>query len=134
MWKLLLVIGIFMSVCTLSACEVSKMSSLEELSKPYTGVYECERLMLGAEDRKGDFEYLRLELGYGGTFTLSYETSQGVKDELSGTYRLDAAREEITMSAGNGIAELSRTYRMQDGSILIDGNFLGKNLFAEFKM
>lgn len=134
MWKILLaVMGIIFSLCTMAGCEVEELGSLEELSRPYTGVYTCERLMLGDEELTEQYK-LSLELEYGGDFTLTYAPKGGKKTEWSGTYVVDVDREEITMSAIQGMKTLSRTYRMEDGAILIDGNFYGKNFFAQFRM
>ena len=134
MWKLLVIIGMIFSLCTMAGCEVEEMGSLESLSKPYTGVYECEKMLLSGEDVLTDFTYLRLELAYGGDFTLSYKRKDGAFFEWSGTYEMDTEENEITMSAKQGAKTLSRTYRMEHGTILIDENFLGRSLFAEFKM
>lgn len=134
MWKLLVVIGMIFSLCTMAGCEVEEMGSLESLSKPYTGVYECEKMLLSGEDVLDDFAYLRLELEYGGNFTLSYKKKDGSVSEWNGTYEMDTEENEITMSAMQGAKTLSRTYRVERGAILIDENFLGRTLFAEFKM
>ena len=40
MWKMLAVLAMLFSVCTVAGCEVQDMGSLSDLSKPYTGVYE----------------------------------------------------------------------------------------------
>ena len=69
----LLLTGVSLVLCLflLCGCNVSRMSTLPELSKPYAGLYECEKVTLGGEDFTDRFEYLRLELSYGGEFRLS---------------------------------------------------------------
>lgn len=115
----------------LSGCEVSKMSSLPELSKPYVGVYECETITLGGEDYAEKFDDLRLELGYDGAFTIVY-SADGNKGELGGNYTVDPEAGEITLSSRYGLRSVSYTFPMEKGKILIDYNFSGKLLHAEF--
>lgn len=134
MWKILVIIGMLFSLCTMAGCKVEEMGSLKDLSKPHVGVYECERMTIGGENVLNDFRYVRLELDYGGDFTLSYKKSGGGFSEWNGTYEVDTEAQEITFTARQGTRELSRTYRMENGSILIDANFLGRTLLAEFKM
>ncbi len=133
MWKLFAAIATVFSVCTMAGCEVAGMSRLEDLSKPYTGVYECKKLRLGERDLTAEYSVL-LELDTKGTYTLSYTTPYGAREEWEGTYEVDVTRGEITMSAVKGSRSVSRTYSMRDGSIVIDENFLGKPLRAEFTM
>jgi hypothetical protein len=40
----------------------SKDGKLTEITKPYLGTYECERLYVGDDDKIEEFEYVRLEL------------------------------------------------------------------------
>ncbi len=134
MWKFMLVFVILLSVCSFSGCDVTRMSSLEDLSKPYTGVYACDRLMFGAENRTDDFSFLRLELDYGGGFTFSYETKEGGCGEWEGTYAVDPKRGELTLTAVQSGISGSRTFRMEDGAILFEDQVLGKNVYAEFRM
>lgn len=134
MWKFLMTVGLLFSLCTMAGCDVREMGSLQDLSKPYVGVYECDRLLLGGQDALRDFAYLRLELGYGGDFRFSYETLSGGKSEWEGTYTVDLSKEEIAMTAKSPAGTLSRTFRMENGSVLFDGNFAGRSFFASFVM
>ena len=130
MWKLCLTLGILFSLCSVAGCDVRKMSTLSELSRPYAGVYTAEEIVLGGEKLSG--YDLELELCYDGTFTLSYRTKDGAFDEWDGTYFVDETAEEITMSAKRGSETLSRTYRFEDGVIYVGENFLGKTLAVKF--
>ena len=127
-----IMIAALCSLCILTGCEArpQKLSSLEEFSKPYVRFYECTRLVLAGEDAMP--EGLFLELSYGGEFTLSYRTG-AQEGEWTGVYSVDPTRDEITMSAMVGSKTCSRTYPMQDGKILIEENFAGRSLFAEFR-
>ena len=121
-------------VFMLSACDVSQMSTLPDLSKPYVGIYECERAMLGGEDMTEKFDYIRLELSYGGEFELTYRAQDGNEGGFSGTYEASAEKGEITLNAQSGILRKSFTFPMENGSILIDLPFGGKLLHAEFRL
>lgn len=135
MWKMLLTMGLLLSLCSLAGCETQKaedLSSLGEFSRPYAGVYECTRLMLGSREVTEEF-VVRLELAYNGSFTLSYRPKYGPAGERKGTYAVDMTREEVTMSAVEGQTVISRTYPMQDGAILVEENFGGVGLYAEFR-
>ncbi len=132
MWKILLSVGVLLSLCSLAGCEAEDLGSLEALSRPYAGVYHCERLLLAGVDVTEDYR-LSLELAYGGEMTVSYKTKYGQQDEWSGRYEVDETREEITMSVGEGSRTMSRTYRMEDGAIVVEENFLGRSLYAEFR-
>lgn len=132
MWKLCLTLGLLFSVCSMAGCDVQKMSTLSELSRPYAGVYTCDSIRLGGQVISDSA--LSLELTYGGDFTLTYRTPNGDFGAWSGTYTVDETAEEITMSATKGSETLSRTYRFEDGVIYIDENFLGRPFIAEFKM
>lgn len=116
-----------------AACDAEELGSLEDLSMPYCGVYECERLELGGKNLLEDFDFVRLELAYSGDFALTYRTRAGGKGTLGGTYRVDTGKEEISFSCTFGVRSVSRTFPMPKGSILIEENFLGKPFFALFK-
>lgn len=117
-----------------AGCDAAELGSLPDLSMPYTGVYECERLDYGGRDRLEGFEWVRLELKYDGTFALGYRTKTGSRGSLSGEYEVDAERETITFRAPYKNRQAVRTFPMPDGAILIEENLLGKPLFAEFRL
>lgn len=116
-----------------AACDTEELGSLEDLSRPYTGVYLCEELTLSGEDALESFEYIRLELKYGGDFTVGYKTKSGSAGALSGDYEMDTVKEEVTFRAKQGLRTVSRTYPVENGSILVEENFLGRLLYAKFK-
>lgn len=110
--------------------DVSSMGRLEDLSKPYLGVYECESMLLSGQDCSACLDYLRLELEDGGICTLSYRTETGREGSLTFPYTLDMGRSVFTIRYQN----VARSYPYADGSILIDENFGGTLLHAEFRM
>lgn len=134
MKKVFLPVVLLFLLCLLCGCDAEELGSLEDLSLPYTGVYECERLDLGGKDKLKDFEYVRLELKYGGAFAVAYRTEDGLSGSLGGSYTVDTERETITFRAAYGRRTLQRTFPMKKGVVLVEENFLGTPLFAEFKM
>ena len=118
----------------LAACDTEKeLGSLEDFSRPYAGVYSCEELTFAGEDKLASFEYIRLELQYGGGFTVKYRTKGGNAGSLEGKYRMDTDRGEVTFTAAQGLRTVTRTYPVSGGSILVEENLLGRLLFAKFK-
>lgn len=122
------------SLCCLSGCNVNKMSSLSELTKPYAGLYECESLMLGGNEMDANFEKLYLELKADGTFTLAYRGAEGLKGEYGGHYRVNDEREEITFYAYTGRRAQTFTFPMKEGRIRVAYNLGGKLLHGVFSL
>ncbi len=133
MWKILLTLLLFLAVGSLSACDVSEMSSLPELSRPYAGEYRCESLRLGGADLTETCEIV-LALDYDGGFELRYKLREGGEGSFCGTYAADLERGEITLTARRGGRSLSRTYPFDHGSIRMDGNFLGRQFWADLRL
>lgn len=130
-----IILPLFTAVICLFAlcgCAVEDMSSLPDISRPYAGLYECEELSLSGEDMTKKFEFVRLELGYGGEFKLLYRTASGNEGGYSGTYKMK--ENEITLSVKQGALRRSFTFPVEKGCILIDYNLYGRLLHAKFKM
>ena len=108
------------------------MGSLPDLSKPYTGEYTLKKLTLGGQDYTENFESVKLTLKPDGKFTLTYEEKEGQSGGYSGEYEVSTEEQEITFSSKSGLRSVKRTFPMKKGSILIDLNFGGKLLHAEF--
>lgn len=135
MRKCLYLLGLlFPGLFLLSGCNVSEMSTLSDLSKPYVGLYECEQIQLGNQDMTDRFKYIRLELGYGGEFELTYQTKEGNKGGYEGTYSADTGAHTITLSAKTGFVRKSFTFPMENGKIYADYMLQGKLLHAIFSM
>ena len=113
----------------LVGCSVKVMSSLEELAKPYTGVYECTGITYGDTTHSGKYT---LELAYGGGFCMNYAIEGGEEGSLEGTYRADPDRGEITFTAPLFGRNTKRTFAMREGKIILEEVVLGKLLRAEF--
>ena len=130
-------IAIFLTLISalflLCACEkVEDMGSLQDFSKPYVGEYVCRKLSVGGEDFTERFDYVKLNLSYGGEYKLFYRDIEGMSGEYSGKYSVSPKEQEITLSSQAGLRTVTRTFPMKNGTICIDLNLEGKLLHAEF--
>lgn len=133
MRKIVYFLGLlFSGVLLFSGCNVSEMSTLSDLSKPYVGFYECEQIQLGNEDMTERFDYIRLELSYGGEFSLTYKSKEGNEGGYGGTYSADTGAHKITLNANVGQMRKSFTFPMENGKIYADYMLRGKLLHAIF--
>ena len=120
---LILSILCLMSLLLLTACETEELGSLKDVSRPYAGLYQCEKITLGGRDMTEKFEKLSLELKQDGQFELSYRTAEG-----------NSEKNEITFSAKQGTRQRSFSFPYEKGAVRIDYNLFGTLLHAEFKM
>lgn len=132
---------VFFTVCALmllfvlAGCKsVGEMGNLKDVSKPYTGIYECEKLSLGGKDMTDAFEKVTLELKGDGSFEIFYRTAAGGEGGYEGGYTLDETGGEITFSAMKGARQKSFTFPYEKGAVHIDYNLFGNLLHAEFRM
>lgn len=103
---------------------------MRDLSKPYVGEYQCEKLSLGGADMLGNFEYVRLNLEYDGKFTLSYRAENGPKGKFCGEYKFN--ENDVTFTADYGQICETRTFPYKKGVLYIEYPFGGRLLHAEF--
>ncbi len=134
MRRLFCAIGVCCSLLLLGGCDASELGTLPEVSRPYAAVYECEVLTYGGGDVLGRFDYVRLDLDWGGEFTLAYRTKEGAEGEQHGTYSVDDAASEVVFTFRFGAVERSRAFPIEMGRILLDVTLHGKLLHAEFGM
>ena len=125
---------LFLCAAVLCGCDVREMSTLPELSKPYTGVYECTQLSLGGEDTLERFEYVRLELKGDETFALTYRTAEGGEGGMEGEYKMDVERGEVILTKKTLVRAVSYVFAVENGAIRGDMNLNGQLLHAEFMM
>ena len=126
---------ILFSACCLfpvCGCDAENMTTLAEVSRPYVGEYRCEKLLLGGEDCMEGYEYVLLTLDREGNFQLSYLSREGAEGGYGGAYQMNREGDEITFTAKKGLLSVSRTFPLDNGTILIDVPFRGKLLHAEF--
>lgn len=130
---IVVLLAVLCSLFVLCACEkVEDMGSLPDLTKPYAGEYTLKKLTVGGEDYTEKFESVKLTLGYGGDFELSYKEKDGQGGSYAGEYEVSSEREEITFSSKAGLRTVQRTFPMKNGSIIIDMKLGVKLLHAEF--
>lgn len=115
-------------------CDAEDMGSLKDVTRPYTGIYECEELSVGGKDLREKFEKITLELKPDGTFTAAYSTAEGSGASIDGAYTLDTEKGEITLSAKQGARSRAFTFPYEKGTIRIERNLFGRLLHAEFRM
>lgn len=135
-WFALAIFTAFSAVILLfcAGCDAKEPGPLKDVSRPYTGIYDCERLSLGDKDMTDKFEKFSLELMRDGAFKASFETKEGNVGSYDGVYTVDTERGEITLSSKQGMRTKSFTFPYEKGRILIDYNLFGALLHAEFKM
>lgn len=131
--RLLCIAFLVTCLLALGGCDVSSMSTLAEISRPYTGEYRCEKLLLGGEDLLRHFEYIRLDLAQGGEFKVTYRGIEGNRGEFGGKYSLSKEMDEIALTARYGGKTVTRVFPYTKGAVVIEENLGGKLLYAEFR-
>ena len=123
-------------ICALVAagCDISEMSSLKDLSRPYAGEYKCRKLQLGSEDVLGQFEYVKLDLAYGGAFILYWRDTSGGENAYEGKYKLSEENSTVTLSSEAGGKEMTYVFPYTEGKVTMELLFNEKLLLAEFSM
>jgi len=132
MRKLFFSIALALSLVLFGGCDVSELSSLKEITKPYAGEYTCETLTYGGKDYLDRFERIVLTLEPEGTFTLLLEDRDGREGTCSGTYTFDEEMEKITVTLPVGTRVITRSFSYGDGEIYAGMNLNGTYLFARF--
>lgn len=117
-------------LCT--ACDVSELSTLKDISRPYVGEYQCKTLMFGDEEMIDRFEYVKLTLDGKDAFIFRARDEFGHDYTYEGTYQYHDDR--FTFTGGFGIRKMSRDIRYDQGTLSIDLPFAGKLLHAEFAL
>lgn len=114
----------------LCGCDVNELSSLREVSRPYAGEYKCTRLQLGGENLLDRYEYLKLNLGYGGNYRLFYRATDGNEGGFEGKYLMK--EDQITFFSEEGGEEKSFVFPYRKGAVEMLLTFREKPLLAEF--
>ena len=110
-----------------------RTGSLNDITQPYLGEYECKSATYGKKDILGDFSYVMLELKADETFVLRYADKKGErKGEERGTYVYDKERERITFQL-NKKGDWKREFSLKDGGIFIALKMGNKTLSITFE-
>lgn len=131
MRNLLFILFAIFCLFPLAACDVNEMSSLIEISKPYAGEYQCEKLIYGDKDYTDLYE-IKLTLKADGSFQLAYQDEHGREGGYQGNYAYE--ENMITFTSKNGAKSVSRGFLYKDGVLSIELPIGGKLLHAEFSM
>ena len=108
-----------------------KNGSLTDITKPYTGVYECKSATLGDKEYLDEFSYIRLELNADNTFSLYYCPKNGKAKEQTGKYRYNKEKGTIQFSLGTN-GELKREIPLKKGEISFTLPLGAKTLIMRF--
>ena len=107
-------------------------SSLKDITKPYTGIYQCTEARLGDNDYLDKLEELALELKTDGEFILYYAERNGERKTETGKYVYNKERKTITLIGGIG-SFLKREFPLENGELIIEAPIAEKNLLIRFK-
>lgn len=129
-----LAVQVVIGICAITGCNMNEMSSLKDISRPYVGEYKCRKLQMGGEDELKNFEYIKLELDYSGTFQVSSQDLNGKEDFYDGTYKISEEEATVTLSSKAGGKEQSFVFPYEKGKVIIQLHFNEKLLYAEFSM
>ncbi len=113
------------STFSLSGCDVSRMSTLSEISKPYVGEYRCEQLTIGGRDLLPE-EELRLELKSDGKFRVFFAGNR--RGEAEGEYFVSPDGNTVTFSLDGK----SYPFPIERGGILVRFPLGSQLLVAKF--
>ena len=95
--------ALFALVCTVLLFPfflgAQKSDSVKEITKPYLGVYRCEKILVGDEDKISRFRYLEIELNEDGSFFLRGKERVGKRFEKKGSYTFDTKSGEFEVTA-----------------------------------
>lgn len=106
--------------------------SLKEIAKPYLGVYECEWLYFGGEDKKDIFEYLRVELKTKGELLVAYKLKKGEKGQVPLSYEYDFKEKTLRVSGQWLLLKIDKKFPLENGEITVVMNLFGKLVNVKF--
>ncbi len=108
-----------------------KNKTLDEVSKPYLGAYECTRATIGSKDCLDDFSDIQLELKDEKNFVLVYQKKDGEKKRIKGKYSYDKKRGVVTFTAKGGV--IKREFPLVDGQLTVTFPLQGKTMVLQFQ-
>ena len=114
------------------ACSAFKQSMLPDITKPYTGTYECKSATLGEKEYVEEFSYIRLELRLDDTFSLYYSPKAGKQVEQTGRYVYHKDKKTLQFSV-DGFTEIKREFPLDKGVVLISFPVGLKTLILRFE-
>ncbi len=105
--------------------------TLQEVSKPYLGAYECTQATLGSRDLLKRFSEIVLELKDEENFTLYYQEKSGERKKVEGKYAYDEETEMLTLTErGSGIR---KSFPLKKGKLTVSLPVGRKQLVLQFE-
>ncbi len=118
----------------LLAFNLNSMSTLQDIVKPYVGVYECKIMSFGEEDILQKFNFVNLELKCDNKYLLKYEDAHSLKGEYSGDYSYDTRSNILTFSENAENRRYNKSVQVKNGEFDVKINCGGKLLFVKFQL
>lgn len=112
--------------------DVASLGGLKDVSRPYLGTYECERILFGNEDRTDKFDYVRIELMPGGKMKLFYKEKEGRKGEAEARYTYDTESDSLTICADIAGTEYKKSFPVKDGALELSVRYGDRMLAMKF--
>lgn len=110
-------------ICTVMLCPfllgAKKTGSVKEITKPYLGVYQCEKILVGGEDRTKKFKVLELELKENGDFYMRGKEKIGKRFQQKGSYLLDEESGEFQIKSDGKIPLKKIEGKYEKGKITV---------------
>ena len=115
-----------------AVAEGVRSGSLEEISRPYLGVYECKSLQFGGEDKKNSFDYFRVELTSNGELIVSYKPKNGQVNRIPLTYEYHFEEKEVWVRGQWGVLKVDKKFPLKNGTLSVVMSIFGKVAVVEF--
>lgn len=120
--------------CALIAFNLMNMSSLEDVSKPYVGVYECKYIMFGGENLLDKFDYVKFELLRNGVYKIEFKDKNNVKGVYRGHYEYDNSNNFITIDENVFGHKIKKSFTAEKGCVEVNVQYGDKLLAVKFEM
>ena len=111
----------------------SKDGKLTEITKPYLGTYECERLYVADDNKIDDFEYVRVELCKNGELKLLYKQPKGKPEQMTLEYRYDEQAKTLYVKGKLGVWRLDKSFSLNNGELTGEMRLGNLNVIVKFK-
>lgn len=109
-----------------------RLGSIDEITKPHLGVYECTEAKLNDNDLLDRFSYIHLELKTAEDFILYYQEKEGSKKQETGKYEYDREKGSLTLIGGVG-GFFKREFPLKEGVLTISVRIGEQTLSLKFE-
>ena len=111
-----------------------KEEGIKEITKPYIGTYECERLMFGGEDCTEKFVYFRVELTGDGQFIVRAKDKKGKKHGGAAAYRAEDEEGKFVLFQKRFVSTKKIPFEIHGGEKTLSTRFGPKMVSILLKM